>query len=440
MKNWLSRLLALYLLNLLLISTIAAAEQSATRTIQVTLTDSTEINIQVAESPGDPLVVWFIDHDEERPQFEGMLKAIQASGIEVWRVDLLSDYFLPYNNENVRTLSGEGVAAVIDAAHEHSTKTILLVAYDRMSLPLLRGVREWAARFRGQSRLAGSVLYYPNPFGPAPVAGEAPQLDPIVAASNYPLFVVQPAIGSQRWRIDEVMEAFWAAGAPAYLMLLNDVRDWFFMHPPGTNAHETQATQAVPRELVRYAALLQAATKPDATIPIDENRTIGLGSIHGLVRLNGKSRAPALNLSALEQGYLFPGYSGRVTLINFWATWCRPCVEELPSLNRLNRRYTNQPFELVSVDFRESETELRQFMKKIPVDFPILLDLDGKSSLQWDVFSFPSSFLVDHTGAVRYSINQAIDWDTPEVYAIIEGLLAEAGHTSGASSLRQSSR
>lgn len=113
------------------------------------MTDGTEINIEVAESPGNLLVIWFVDHDEVRPQFEGMLKAIHASGIEVWRVDLLSDYFLPYNNENVRTLSGAAIAAVIDAAHEQSSKTILLAAYDRMPLPLLRGVKSLVGKIQG---------------------------------------------------------------------------------------------------------------------------------------------------------------------------------------------------------------------------------------------------------------------------------------------------
>ncbi|MCB1851319.1 MAG: TlpA family protein disulfide reductase, partial [Gammaproteobacteria bacterium] len=109
-----------------------------------------------------------------------------------------------------------------------------------------------------------------------------------------------------------------------------------------------------------------------------------------------------------------------------WATWCPPCVEELPSLNRLQQRYSGQPFNLISVDFRESREELERFTGKIPVDFPILLDQDGKSSLAWQVFSFPSSFLVDRQGRIRYSINRAIDWETPEVYALIDSLLAEA--------------
>lgn len=425
MSIWRRKRLTALLCTALVLNWITMATgHAADRHIQVTLADSTEISVQVTDSAGSLLIIWFIDHEEVRPQFEAMLKAINATGLEVWRVDLLADYFLPRSNENVRTLPGDGIAALLDAAHEHTDKTIVLAAYDRMPLPLLRGVRSWSANFRGESRLAGSILYYPNLFGAAPLAGEEPLLDPVVAASNYPLVIVQPESGSQRWRIYDVMQALWAAGAPAYVSLVPEVRDWFFMHPPGEDPHETRATAAVPREIVKFVALMQAEPKPQAFREIKAVPP-GQASVRGLVPVAGQSPAPPLTLSDIEGDFVFPGYRNRVTLVNFWATWCPPCVEELPSLNRLKQRFTGQPFNLVSVDFRETVAELRQFTKKIPVEFPIMLDLDGKAAFDWKVFSFPSSFIVDRSGRLRYSVNRAIDWDTAEVYAIIEALLAE---------------
>jgi hypothetical protein len=100
-------------------------------------------------------------------------------------------------------------------------------------------------------------------------------------------------------------------------------------------------------------------------------------------------------------------------------------VEELPSLNRLGRRYADSPFAILSVDFQESVEHIREFTGRIPVDFPVLLDADGRTSLDWRVFSFPSSFLIDRGGRIRYSVNRAIDWDNPEVWEIIDGLLGE---------------
>ncbi|MCP4285016.1 MAG: TlpA family protein disulfide reductase [Gammaproteobacteria bacterium] len=403
---------------------ILSTDYASARNFQIPLQDETEINVEVADASGSLLVVWFIDHDEERPQFEEMLKTINGNGIEVWRVDLLADYFLPRTNENVRTLTGKGVAAVIDAAHEQTDRTIVLAAYDRMPLPLLRGVRDWSGEFQGESRLAGSILYYPNLFGPPPPAGEAPLLDPVVAASNYPVVIVQPANGSQRWRLNDVMQAFWSAEAPAYVSLVPGIRDWFFMHPKGEDPRETRVTEEVPREILRFVSLMKSESKPQSVIGIS-NSASGQAMVRGLVPFARQSAAPALNLSDTKGSFLFSGYRDKVTLINFWATWCPPCVEELPSLNRLKQRFSEQPFSLISVDFRETEKELLKFTKKVPVEFPILLDLNGQASFEWQVFSFPSSFLIGPDGRIRYSINRAIDWDTPEVYALIESLLEE---------------
>ncbi|WP_316367208.1 TlpA family protein disulfide reductase [Candidatus Thiodiazotropha sp. CDECU1] len=115
----------------------------------------------------------------------------------------------------------------------------------------------------------------------------------------------------------------------------------------------------------------------------------------------------------------------QVVLVNFWATWCPPCVEEIPSLNRLQENYPNQQVRIVSVDYRESPKEIEAFLEQIPVDFPVLMDRDGLTSLAWRVFSFPSSFIVDRQGRIRYSANRALNWDSKEVIEVIDRLLAE---------------
>ena len=67
------------------------------------------------------------------------------------------------------------------------------------------------------------------------------------------------------------------------------------------------------------------------------------------------------------------------------------------------------------------------FLRQVDVDFPVLLDRNGEVSAEWRVFAFPSSFLLDREGRVRYSVNSAIPWDEPGVMAVIDGLLGRAG-------------
>jgi thiol-disulfide isomerase/thioredoxin len=385
-----------------------------------------EINVERMPAQGDLLVIWLTDHEEERKPFEAMLQAVNAAGIEVWRVDLLADYFLPRSSENIRTLKGDGVEALLQAAHTRSDKRILLAAYDRMPLPMLRGVRQWRLSRHEPSRLLGAVLYYPNLFGPPPVAGKQPILDPIVSASNIPLTLYQPANGPQRWRLPEVMQAFWSAGSPALAYLVKDSRDWFFMHPPErAGAGGIAATKEIPHMLLALADLMAGLpqAKQTAGLPARQAET---KRVRELVSFEQGETASDFRLKDVFSGDIgLKDYQGKVTLVNFWATWCPPCVEEIPSLNQLAEHFGAEDFAIVSIDFRESEQQIREFAERVPVAFPVLLDSDGKTSLAWKVFSFPSSFILDRQGRIRYSVNRAIDWNTPEVRALIAKLLAE---------------
>ncbi len=409
----------LLLVFLLLLPVYLTAEE-----LTVTDKQGNDINVRVYPSDKDLLIIWLVDHAEERKMFEDMLRAVNASGAEIWRVDLLESYFLPRSSENERTLPGEGVAAVLRAAHKLRHKDILLVAYDRMPLSLLRGARQWQ-RESAISRVAGAVLFYPNLFGPAPIAGEDPVIDPIVEATNIPVWIYQPDTGSQRWRLQQVMEAFWKAGSPAMAYLVPETRDWFFMgdidHGPGAE----EQTRAIPGQLQAITKLMQAYPKPRQVV--EQSRELQLDmQVTELVRFRKEQYAPGFSLTEINGEQIdWERYQGKVTLVNFWATWCPPCVEEVPSLNSLAARYQNKGFEVVSIDYRETREALLQFIQDIPVDFPVLLDNDGKVSMQWKVFSFPSSFLLDKSGRIRYSANRAIDWDTPEIWAVIEQLLAE---------------
>ncbi len=373
------------------------------------------------------LTLWFVDHDERRPRFDAMLESLAAAGIEVWRVDLLGDLFLPRGNEQARRLPGEPVAEVIAAATRRRDEPILLVSYDRMALPLLRGLRLWQGHTGERNRPLGAALFYPNLFGPAPPAGEAPTIDPVVAANNYPVVIFQPEYGSHRWRIGRVMETFWRNDAPALLYRIGGIRDWFFMddeeHDEPPDAATTAAVRKVPAMLLRAARLLKGYPPPTTTRPL-AGSTPAATTTAQLEPLPSPRAAPPLRLRQYpEQRVREIDFRDRLTLVVFWASWCPPCVEEMPSLNRLRKRYAGRPFRIISVDFQETPTVIARFLQRTPVDFPILLDHDGSAASAWGVFSFPSSFLVDADGRISHSVNRAIDWDTPEVRRLIDRLL-----------------
>jgi thiol-disulfide isomerase/thioredoxin len=143
--------------------------------------------------------------------------------------------------------------------------------------------------------------------------------------------------------------------------------------------------------------------------------------------------APALNLPLLSgQRIDLPSLKGRVVLVNFWATWCPPCREEMPSMERLHRDLADQPFSILAVNAGEAPEAIKAFLHQVQVTFPIALDDDGRQVQAWQAFVFPTSYLVDKKGHIRYGLYGSIDWDAPGPKAIIEALAREPAENSSA--------
>ena len=116
-------------------------------------------------------------------------------------------------------------------------------------------------------------------------------------------------------------------------------------------------------------------------------------------------------------------YKGKVTIINFWATWCPPCVEEIPSLNQLKQEMQGKDFELISINYAEDSKTIIEFLKKVNVEFPVLLDPDGEFAQKWNVIAYPSTFVINKQGKIVYGVNAAIEWDTPDLIKKLKALL-----------------
>jgi len=126
-------------------------------------------------------------------------------------------------------------------------------------------------------------------------------------------------------------------------------------------------------------------------------------------------------------------YRGKVVLLNFWASWCPPCLREMPSMERLRIRMAGRPLAIVALDSAETADEVNGFLSKMKLGFPILLDPDGSNTKRWKVFALPTTFLLDASGRVRYVLTGPTEWDEGEALKIIESLLAESSPAKAAS-------
>lgn len=157
---------------------------------------------------------------------------------------------------------------------------------------------------------------------------------------------------------------------------------------------------------------------------------MGLGLAGAVQGAGFESRAatPAPALKALDlkgATRTLADYRGKVVVLNFWASWCPPCLREMPSMERLRVKMAGQPLAVVALDSAETRQEVDAFLAKMTLGFPILLDPDGSNTKRWKVFALPTTFLLDAEGRVRYVLTGPTEWDEGEALAIIGSLLAE---------------
>ena len=134
--------------------------------------------------------------------------------------------------------------------------------------------------------------------------------------------------------------------------------------------------------------------------------------------------APALELKDLEgRAHRLTGYRGSVVLVNFWATWCEPCRDEMPSIQALKERLAGQRFVVLAVNLDEPESRIRKFLSQVRLDFPVLLDPEKKAAKAWNARILPASYVVGPDGRIRYSVVGEIDWSRGPVVKRVTELL-----------------
>ena len=115
-------------------------------------------------------------------------------------------------------------------------------------------------------------------------------------------------------------------------------------------------------------------------------------------------------------------YRGRVVLVNFWATWCEPCRDEMPAIEKLKERFSGRPFAVLAVNVDEPEARVRNFLASVPLSFTVLLDHERKLARSWNVRVLPASYVIAPDGTVRFRAEGEIDWGTRDVADRISSL------------------
>ena len=367
-------------------------------------------------------VLWIAPGFGINPRHREASAKLAKLGAEVWLIDLADALFLPKGAVSMREISSVTVAQIISALGAKDTNTNLLVVTSSYgAIPSLRGIHAWQQQQNKQGKLIGAVFFSPSFFTHVPELGVAPTFIDELAATNIPLYIFQSGNNGNRWHLSEVLSSL--NHATVYTEVLKGVMSVFY-HKDKTPA-SIAAFNNTPNMILRAAQRLAQHSMPDKPLVMKTQmaeRDSGINT--QLHPYQGEVKPKNFSLNDIDGNtFTINNFTGELTLINFWASWCPPCVEEIPSLNRLMNAMQGKPFQLISINYAESPEKIRAFLNEVDVHFPVLMDLDGKITRHWKVVAFPSTYVIGPDGKIHYGVNAAIHWDTPELIQQLQQLV-----------------
>ena len=417
-----SRFLTCLVLLWLVISQVTAANKPV-KEQTILLASGEQVSVEVYGKSKQLRILWITSTPGIKPRQRLAASALAQHNMEVWLVDLAESLFMPHSSQTLREIPSSLVAELINELTQDKPHNIMIMSNSYGAIPAIRGVHAWQSQQTTRSRLIGVILFSPNFFTHVPGLGTDPSFIPEIQVSNVPVYIFQAAKNGNRWHLPAVLDAL-QQNSPVYTEILPGVTSLFYDED---QAVETLTVlESMPQRINRALTMLGRHETPRAAIPLTTKISdpIYRGLDTKLKAYHGKMQPQPFSLRDAN-GKLFEvsEFQGRVTLVNFWASWCPPCVDEIPSLNRLKQIMQGQAFQLISVNYAESPQHIREFMHKVKVDFPVLVDPEGKLSAQWKVVAFPSTFVIGPDGKIHYGVNAAIHWDESKVVTQLMQLL-----------------
>lgn len=395
--------------------------------INVTLNSGLEVPVKQFPATGKDLILWIPPEWGLRGPEQKTATKLQSLGITTWIADFHTAYFEPVGRASLENMEISDISALIELATQQSKRVFIQSAGRGAALSLL-ALRERQIKKGSLDGVGGAILLYPNFNQGAPNPGDDPSFIPITSHSNLPVYIIQPDLAARYWQLEKLRAALAKSGSPVYSQVLKNVSAGFDLRDE-RNPTEAIATSELPQNIARALKVLSFHEKEVFKAVSTKQAMNGLSAGQlstGLQPFKGEKNSIPLRLPTLDGKIIdLKDYKNRVVLLNFWTTWCPPCVKELPSLGRLQKRLADKPFNVIGIDVAESRAVIERFLQTVKVDFPVLMDPNGDTVQDWKLLAFPMSFVIDHKGLVRYGLYGALEWDNDEVVSLMQDMIAE---------------
>jgi peroxiredoxin len=256
-----------------------------------------------------------------------------------------------------------------------------------------------------------------------PDPGQAVEYLSSVEAMNAPVWIFQPQRSPYFADIQTLVAKLSVGGASVWLEALPDMRDRFFYRADANAQEQVYAFDFAAK--IGQAMTLMAQDKqqrlvaPMNSVTATQKQQANTGKL-----LSIQQAAPPLTLPDMQgQQQSLSALKGQVVLLNFWASWCPPCVHEMPSMQRLIDAKASQGLALVAVNLGEDAASIAAFSAQHQLRFPIWRDEDQQTAKAWKVFAYPTSFLIDRKGQVRFALAGGADWTAASLVEQVDMLL-----------------
>jgi len=348
-----------------------------------------------------------------------LARGLAANGFEVWQAAMHEAYFQPVGRKSLTMMPVSDVAELIQQSMPEEPQRLFVLSAGRGAALIFMALKEQLAQAKKLDGLAGVLLLHPNFMVSTPQPGRPADYLPVVSEVSVPTFIVQPMDSAKRWYLAELVDQMAEAGTPVYSQLIPKVSDGYQGRPDATD-YELKVAKELPRVLARATRILSKSTQQTTLAGAAKETETSTWSIDPikatLQEFPGNPPAPLMALDTVSGDSINLGdYRGKVVLINFWATWCPPCVEEIPSLGRLQEEFSKDELVVLSVDVGEPVERVREFLQKVPAAYPVMLDPEGETVSAWNLRAFPTTFVIDAEGRISLSYFGGLDWDAPDI-------------------------
>lgn len=384
------------------------------------------------DADSNALVIWLPSERGFDRDFSPVGRSVAEGGQAIWVANLHESYMVPAGRRSIDEFDPNDIVSLIRKAGDEGYAQVVLFAASRGARLAIQASRLWQAEELTQPRLIGIISPYPNLTVDGQHLGRTAQYLPIARAYNLPFYLLQPEFSTKFAHAGEIRAALEEGGASVFLHKLPGVQGGFHIRTDeDVTPADLEAKARFPAILKRAVALMATQSLPMKPVRLPEAPELAAAGATALYTGNlqpytGKPKPGAIDLPSLTGGRMSSDdWEGETVLLNFWATWCGPCVKEIPSLGRLQEHLKDKPFRIVSVNIGESAERIRDFAKRVPIDFPVLLDEDSQLARDWSIYAYPSNYLLNPQGEITHAYRGALEWDDEEVVDVISQAITE---------------